>query len=80
VREGSEHSVVVPASFDANATDAARAWLSDSWGARAPLRIGRRLRELPDPDLPDEHRAYWRGNLERVRQVTEEYDPERLFR
>ena len=40
-----EHSVVVPAGFDAPATEAARAWLSDSWSVH-PLRLGRRVREL----------------------------------
>jgi Berberine and berberine like len=34
---------------------------------------------FPDTDLPDEHRAYWGGNLERVRRVKEKYDPERVF-
>jgi hypothetical protein len=48
-------------------------------GARAPLRLGQRVRELPDTDLPDEHRAYWGANLERVRRVKEKYDPERVF-
>ena len=31
-----EHSVVVPAGFDAPATEAARAWLSDSWELCTP--------------------------------------------
>jgi hypothetical protein len=48
-------------------------------GARAPLRLGRRVRELPRSDLPDEHRAYWGGNLESVRRVKEKYDPEGVF-
>ena len=74
-----EHSVVVPAGFDAPATEAARAWLSDSWGLVHPLRLGRRVRSFPDPELPDEHRAYWGDNLERVRRVKENYDPEGLF-
>jgi nitrate/TMAO reductase-like tetraheme cytochrome c subunit len=34
---------------------------------------------FPDTDLPDEHRAYWGANLERVRRVKETYDPERVF-
>ena len=41
-----EQVVVLPAGFDAVATEAARAWLSDSWEL-VPVRLGRRLRELP---------------------------------
>jgi FAD/FMN-containing dehydrogenase len=59
-----EHSVVVPAGFDTAATEAARAWLYGNF---------------PDTDLPDEHRAYWGDNLERVRRVKERYDPQGVF-
>jgi hypothetical protein len=34
---------------------------------------------FPDADLPDEHRAYWGDNLERVRRVKERYDPEEVL-
>ena len=74
-----EHSVVVPAGFDAAATEAARAWLSDSWELVHPSGSGGVYANFPDPDIRDEHRAYWGGNLERVRRVKEKYDPERVF-
>ncbi len=74
-----EHSAVVPAGLDAAATEAARAWLSDSWGLVHPSGAGGVYGNFPDPDLPDEHRAYWGGNLERVRRVKETYDPEGVF-
>jgi hypothetical protein len=74
-----EHSVVVPAGFDAAATEAARAWLSDSWHLVHPSGSGGVYANFPDTDLPDEHRAYWGGNLERVGRVKEKYDPERVF-
>ena len=74
-----EHSVVVPAGFDAAATEAARAWLSDSWELVHPSGSGGVYANFPDTELPDEHRAYWGGNLERVRRVKEKYDPERVF-
>ena len=74
-----EHSVVVPADFDAAATEAARAWLLDSWELVHPSGSGGVYANFPDPDLPDEHRAYWGANLERVRRVKEKYDPERVF-
>jgi FAD binding domain/Berberine and berberine like len=74
-----EHSVVVPAGFDAAATEAARTWLSDSWELVHPFGSGGVYANFPDTDLPDEHRAYWGANLERVRRVKEKYDPERAF-
>jgi Berberine and berberine like len=74
-----EHSVVVPAAFDAASTGAARAWLSDSWELTHSAGSSGVYANFPDPDLPDEHRAYWRYNLERVRQVKDSYDPERVF-
>jgi FAD binding domain/Berberine and berberine like len=74
-----EHSVVVPAGFDAAASATARAWLSDSWELVHPTGSGGVYANFPDTDLPDEHRAYWGGNLERVRHVKEHYDPEGVF-
>jgi FAD/FMN-containing dehydrogenase len=74
-----EHSVVVPAGFDAATTEAARAWLSDSWQLVHPSGSGGVYANFPDTDLPDEHRAYWGGNLERVRRVKEKYDPQGVF-
>jgi FAD/FMN-containing dehydrogenase len=74
-----EHSVVVPAGSEASATESARAWLSDSWELVHPSGSGGVYANFPDADLPDEHGAYWRGNLERVRRVKEKYDPERVF-
>ena len=74
-----EHSIVVPAGFDTAASEAARAWLSDSWELVHPSGSGGVYANFPDVDLPDEHRAYWGGNLERVRRVKEKYDSEGLF-
>jgi FAD/FMN-containing dehydrogenase len=74
-----EHSVVVPAGFNAAATEAARGWLSDSWELAHPSSSGGVYGNFPDTDLPDEHRAYWGDNLERVRRVKEKYDPEGVF-
>jgi FAD/FMN-containing dehydrogenase len=74
-----EHATVVPAGFDGTATEAARAWLSDSWELVHPSGSGGVYGNFPDVDLPDEHRAYWGGNLERLQRVKETYDPERVF-
>jgi hypothetical protein len=44
-----EHSVVVPASFNASGTEAARAWLSDSWELVHPSGSGGVYANFPDP-------------------------------
>jgi hypothetical protein len=67
------------AGFDAAATEADRAWLADSWELVHACGLGGVCANFPDLDLPDEHRAYWSGNLERVRLVKEKYDPEGVF-
>jgi FAD/FMN-containing dehydrogenase len=74
-----EHSVVIPAGFDAAANEAARAWLSDSWQLVHPSGSGGVYANFPDTELPDEQRAYWGDNLERVRRVKKKYDPEAVF-
>jgi FAD/FMN-containing dehydrogenase len=74
-----EHSTVVPADFDEAAIETARGWLSDSWELLHPSGSGGVYANFPDVDLADEHRAYWAGNLERVRRVKETYDPEGVF-
>lgn len=74
-----EHSVVVPARSGAAATETARSWLSDSWELVHPFGSGGVYANFPDPDLPDEDRAYWGANLERVRSVKERYDPDGVF-
>jgi hypothetical protein len=74
-----EHSTVVPADFDEAAIETARGWLSDSWELLHPSGSGGVYANFPDVDLPDEHHAYWAGNLERVRRVKETYDPEGVF-
>ena len=43
-----EHSVVAPAGFDAAATEAARAWLSDSWELVHPFASGGVYANFPD--------------------------------
>jgi hypothetical protein len=74
-----EHSIVVPAGFDPAATESARVWLSDSWELVHPSGSGGVYANFPDTDLPDEDRAYWGDNLERVRRVKERHDPDRVF-
>jgi FAD/FMN-containing dehydrogenase len=71
-----EHSVVVPAGLDAAATAAARAWLTASWELVHPAGSGGVYGNFPDTDLRDADRAYWGGNLERVREVKKTYDPD----
>jgi FAD/FMN-containing dehydrogenase len=63
-----KHEVVV----DPEAGDraAARRWLARSWELVHPWGTGGSYQNFPDPDLPDEPRAYYGANLERLRNVT----------
>ena len=47
-----EHSVVVPADFDAAATEAARVWLSDSWELVHPSGSGGVYANFPTRTYP----------------------------
>ena len=49
------------------------------FSGRIRVRSGGAYANFPDADLPDEDRAYWGANLDRVRRVKEKYDPERVF-
>jgi FAD/FMN-containing dehydrogenase len=62
-----KHEVVVdPAARD---RDAARRWLARSWEIAHPWGTGGAYQNFPDPDLPDEPRAYHGANLDRLRRV-----------
>jgi Berberine and berberine like len=66
-----KHEVVVdPAAAD---VDAARRWLARSWEITRPFGTGRAYQNFPDPELPDEQRAYHGANLDRLRLVRERY-------
>jgi FAD/FMN-containing dehydrogenase len=65
-----KHEVVADATAD---RDAARRWLARSWEIVHPLGTGRAYQNFPDPDLPDEERAYYGANVERLRRVRDMY-------
>jgi FAD/FMN-containing dehydrogenase len=68
-----KHEVAVdPAAGDG---DAARRWLARSWEIVHPYGTGGSYPNFPDPDLPDEPRAYYGANLERVRRVLDAVEP-----
>jgi FAD/FMN-containing dehydrogenase len=71
-----KHDVVL-ASPDEEA--AAREWLARSWEIVHPYGSGGVYPNFPDPDLTDPA-AYHGANLERVRRVKAQYDPDGVFR
>ncbi len=48
-------------------------------GHRAPVGIGTRLPQLPDPDLTDPAEAYHGGNHARLLLAKRTHDPQRLL-
>lgn len=66
------------------ATDAERAevaaWVDRSWQAVHPWGTGGVYPNYPDRRLPDWGRAYFGGNLPRLRRIKGCYDPDDVFR
>jgi FAD/FMN-containing dehydrogenase len=71
-----KHDIVVPGDADARA---AREWLARSWEIVHPHGAGGVYVNFPDPELQDPLAAYHGGNLERLRRVKAEYDPDGAF-
>jgi FAD/FMN-containing dehydrogenase len=55
-------------------------WVRRSWSLLRPHASGRVYPNFPDPELTGWAEAYHGDNLERLKQVKRQYDPERLFR
>jgi len=71
-----KHTAVVAAGED---TAAARDWLERSFAIVHPWGSGRVYPNFPERGLLDAERAYYAGNLERVREVKARYDPGGVF-
>ncbi|MER7673281.1 FAD-binding oxidoreductase [Kitasatospora sp. NPDC096128] len=56
-----------------------QAWLQEVWTAMRPYASGEAYQNYPDPRLADWARAYYGGNLDRLRRVKRAYDPDGLF-
>ncbi|TKV60248.1 FAD-binding oxidoreductase [Nakamurella flava] len=54
------------------------AWIADFSTALAPYVDGAYV-NVPNADEPEWARAYWRGNVDRLRQVKAAYDPDDVF-
>jgi FAD/FMN-containing dehydrogenase len=75
-----KHAVVLDPMSSPPERDAARGWLSSSWGLVHPRGSGGVYPNFPDPDLEDWERAYYGSNLKRLVSVKRKYDPDNLFR
>jgi hypothetical protein len=71
-----KHAAVIEPDGDAAA---ARGWVDAAWSTVHPWGTGGVYPNFPDPGLEDPDRAYFLGNLERVRGVQAAYDPDGLF-
>jgi FAD/FMN-containing dehydrogenase len=75
-----KHAAEVDADASDQAKGAAHRWAGRSWGIAHGSGTGRVFPNFPDPDLEDWPRAYFGGNLDRLRTVKGRYDPSNLFR
>ncbi len=55
------------------------AWVDESWQITDPHSSGRVYPNFPDVELDDPLTAYHGGNLARLRELKQRYDPERFF-
>jgi FAD/FMN-containing dehydrogenase len=74
-----KHGAEVEANSEAAEREAARRWLRGSWELVHPSGSGGAYPNFPDPELEDPERAYFGGNLERLREVRRRYDPDGVF-
>ncbi|MEO7119189.1 MAG: FAD-binding oxidoreductase [Candidatus Limnocylindrales bacterium] len=66
---------------DSPAADANRAWVRNAWSALKPFSTGGNYLNFQTEDEAEERTAEsYRGNLGRLRQAKERYDPTNLFR
>jgi FAD/FMN-containing dehydrogenase len=75
-----KQEVVVDAGASQAERQAARAWLSRSWGLVHAWGSGGVYPNFPDPELEDRGRAYHGANLDRLRRVKATYDPANVLR
>ena len=59
---------------------AANAWINGVWRALRPSASGQAYQNYIDPQLPGWQRAYYAGNLPRLREIKKQVDPEFRFR
>jgi FAD/FMN-containing dehydrogenase len=72
-----KHTAVVAPGADAAP---ARDWLERSFALVHPHGSGRVYPNFPEPELDGWARAYWAGNVDRLREVRARYDPGDVFR
>ena len=66
--------------FSGSGGGAANSWINGVWRALRPFASGQAYQNYIDPQLPNWARAYYAGNLPRLRQIKKQVDPDFRFR
>jgi FAD binding domain/Berberine and berberine like len=66
--------------FGGGGGGAANAWINGVWRALRPFASGQAYQNYIDPQLRGWQRAYYAGNLPRLREIKKQVDPEFRFR
>jgi FAD/FMN-containing dehydrogenase len=66
--------------FSGGGGQAANSWINGAWRALRPFASGQAYQNYIDPQLAGWQRAYYAGNLPRLRQIKKEVDPDFRFR
>jgi hypothetical protein len=56
------------------------AWINGAWRALRPFVSGQAYQNYIDPQLTSWQRAYYAGNLPRLREIKKQVDPDFKFR
>lgn len=66
--------------FSGGGGGAANSWINGAWRALRPFASGQAYQNYIDPQLKGWQRAYYAGNLQRLRQIKQQVDPDFRFR
>ena len=66
--------------FSGGGGQAANSWINGVWRALRPFASGQAYQNYIDPQLAGWQRAYYAGNLPRLRQIKKQVDPDFRFR
>ncbi len=66
--------------YSGNGARTANRWINGAWRALKPHASGQAYQNYIDPQLPNWQQAYYATNLQRLREIKKQVDPDFRFR